>query len=246
MTRNGCHLILGDLCIQNTFKKFRAAQRLYQKRNRDSGHTGHRSGQQPKYTGNYECRRPLHGPGLKTIQTKAGSPDPPYSLTGFFSLEITAIKQSSAEYHNLSIQFPLGKKKKKAYHPEIFHTWDINLSAHSCLTVSKKIVEGRYMNSLSTLWDICNTESETYIMCVQKSRWVFQQVKYDPTQFSLSYHTFNSLVALSFSKSLFLYSTPIYLDRSLASSQIMASVPTQPHYAIYCVAPGIKAPVIWF
>lgn len=140
---------------------------------------------------------------------------------------------------------PFGKKKE-AYHPEIFHTWDINLSVHSCLTVSKKIAEGRYMNFLSTLWDICNTESETSIMCVQKSRWVFQQVKYDPTQFSLSYHTFNSLVALSFSKSLFLYSTPIDLDRSLASSQIMASVPTQPHYALYCVAPGIKAPVIWF
>ena len=57
----------------------------------------HRSGQQPKYAGNHECRRPLHGPGLKTIQTKAGSPDPPYSLAGFSSLEITAIKQSSAE-----------------------------------------------------------------------------------------------------------------------------------------------------
>ena len=97
MTKNGCHLILGDLCVQNTFKKFCAAPRLYQKPKGDSGHTGHRSGQQPKYAGNHECRRPLHGPGLKTIQTKAGSPDPPYSLAGFSSLEITAIKQSSAE-----------------------------------------------------------------------------------------------------------------------------------------------------
>lgn len=113
MTKNGCHLILGDLCVQNTFKKFCAAPGLYKKPKGDLRHTGHRSGQQPKYAGNHECLRPLHGPGLKTIQTKAGSPDPPYSLAGFSSLEITAIKQSSAEYHNLSIQFPWGKKKKK-------------------------------------------------------------------------------------------------------------------------------------
>lgn len=119
-------------------------------------------------------------------------PRPSYSTCWVSFPRNHSRKQSSAEYHNLSIQFPLEKKKKKPTIPEIFHTWDINLSVHSCLTVSKKIAEGRYMNFLSTLWDICNTESETSIMCVQKSRWVFQQVKYDPTQFSLSYHTFNS------------------------------------------------------
>lgn len=172
MTKNGCHLILGDLRAQNAFKKFRAAQRLYQKPNGDSGHTEHRPGQQLKYAGNLECQSPQPGPGLKDHTNQSLLPRPsllPCWL--LFPRNHSHQAKQCRQYHNLSIRFPW---KKKAYHPEIFHTWDINLSVHSCLTVSKKIVEGRYMNFLSTLRDICNTETETYIMCVQKSRWVFQ------------------------------------------------------------------------
>ena len=108
----------------------------------------------------------------KTVQTKSLLPRPSLLPCCFlFPRNHSHQAKQCRQYHNLSIRFPW---KKKAYHPEIFHTWDINLSVHSCLTVSKKTVEGRYMNFLSTLRDICNTETETYIMCVQKSRWVFQ------------------------------------------------------------------------
>lgn len=55
------------------------------------------------------------------------------------------------------------------------------------MSVSKKLVEGRYMNFLSILWDICNTESETYIMCTEEQMGL-PIVKYNPSPTILLIH----------------------------------------------------------
>lgn len=81
-------------------------------------------------------------------------------------------KQYTKHYHlNIQLLFKEGGGEKTRLSPSNIPGMARKSFAHSCLTLSQKTVEHRYMNLLSALRDICNRESKTYIMCVQKSRW---------------------------------------------------------------------------